>query len=244
MVLDYAPRFSCAIENDRMAQSSQNSKRQILGVISLNRAEQILTEWVNTDLKGVLQTNVWERLFRRCPEIVPIPLSEIVPVNDVNFDRFHQQMEMAETVAADLAMAWDRTDLRGFEWYTWKAQREYEFQAASARHGVTSSHLARRPGDDVDVEAIKAAIIESEEPPATITRIEAAIFHLRQNRKRALHCPNPDCPAPYFFASKKGQKYCSPECAKPAQRESKRRWWAEHRAKKVPKTRISDRRSK
>ncbi len=209
-------------------------------MISPVRAERMLTEWVNTDLEGMLQTNVWERLFRRCPEILPISLGEAVPANEANFDCFHQQMEMAEAVAADLAMAWDATDLRRFEWYTWKAQRDYEFEAASARHKVTPSHLASRPGDELKV---KAAIIESEEPPATITPVEAAIFHLRQNRKRALHCPNPDCPAPYFFAMKKGQKYCSPECAKPSQRESKRRWWAENRAKKVHKTPVSDRRN-
>jgi hypothetical protein len=222
-----------------MSKSSHKSPRQVLGVISPVRAERLLTEWVNTDLGGMLQTNVWERLFRRCPEIVPIPLSEIVPANEANFDRFHHEMEMAEMVAADLARAWESEDLRHFEWYTWKAQMEYEYQAASARHNAIEPELTM----ENRLKAI-AALTESSEPPETITPVEAAIFYLRGNRKRALHCPNSDCPAPYFFASKKGQKYCSPECAKPSQREAKRRWWAENRAKKAPKTQASERRGK
>jgi hypothetical protein len=41
-------------------------------------------------------------------------------------------------------------------------------------------------------------------------------------------CQNADCPAPYFFAARHGQKYCSEECARPAQREFKNNWWKEH----------------
>ena len=41
-------------------------------------------------------------------------------------------------------------------------------------------------------------------------------------------CGNSACPAPYFFAQRRSQKYCSEECAAPAQREFKRKWWSEH----------------
>jgi hypothetical protein len=44
----------------------------------------------------------------------------------------------------------------------------------------------------------------------------------------ARYCGNPECVAPYFFASRRNQKYCSDACAKPAQKEFKRQWWAEH----------------
>jgi hypothetical protein len=223
-----------------MSKSSHKRPRQILGVISAARAERMLTEWVNTDLADLpTDARAWERLFRRYPEIPSTPLSEISPFSEVNFLPFHHQMEMAEGVAADLARAWESANLRHFEWYTWKAQMEYEYQAACARHNLLEPGVTPE-----NAPAAIAAVTESAEPPETITPVEAAIFYLRQNRKRALHCPNPGCPAPYFFASKKGQKYCSPECAKPSQRESKRRWWAENRAKRVPKTRVSDRRSK
>jgi hypothetical protein len=45
---------------------------------------------------------------------------------------------------------------------------------------------------------------------------------------RMRHCPNPACPAPYFIARRRSQKYCSDACALPAQREFKALWWKNH----------------
>lgn len=45
---------------------------------------------------------------------------------------------------------------------------------------------------------------------------------------RTSRCENRDCHAPYFFARRRSQKYCSDACAVPAQREFKRKWWAEN----------------
>jgi hypothetical protein len=45
---------------------------------------------------------------------------------------------------------------------------------------------------------------------------------------RMRHCENPECPAPYFIAARRSQKYCSEACALPAQKEFKRTWWADH----------------
>jgi hypothetical protein len=66
-------------------------------------------------------------------------------------------------------------------------------------------------------------------PPDIATPMEALVYYFRRNARRALRCPNPDCEEPYFLASKKGQKFCSPKCARPAQLESKRRWWSKRR---------------
>lgn len=41
-------------------------------------------------------------------------------------------------------------------------------------------------------------------------------------------CLNPECPARYFFADRRTQKFCSEKCAEYAQREYKRRWWNAH----------------
>jgi hypothetical protein len=70
-----------------------------------------------------------------------------------------------------------------------------------------------------------------ESVPPDITPMEAALYHLQRIGDRARHCPNPECPAPYFIAMKKGQKYCSPDCAEPSRRESKRKWWNVNRGK-------------
>jgi len=50
-------------------------------------------------------------------------------------------------------------------------------------------------------------------------------------------CANPACREPYFVARRGSQIYCSPECAKPAQKEAKIKWWNEHGAKRREKSR-------
>lgn len=78
---------------------------------------------------------------------------------------------------------------------------------------------------------------------ATWANIWAAIWHAQKFADLMRVCPNPECPAPYFVAGKRSQKYCSKACAAPAQRELKRTWWTEHgptwrakrRAKHKPK---------
>lgn len=45
---------------------------------------------------------------------------------------------------------------------------------------------------------------------------------------RMRFCPTTNCPAPYFIAQRRSQKYCSDACSVPAQRECKRSWWREH----------------
>ena len=47
-------------------------------------------------------------------------------------------------------------------------------------------------------------------------------------------CRSRDCPAPYFISGRKDQKYCSPECAAPAKRAAKLKWWHENIGKKAP----------
>ena len=106
-----------------------------------------------------------------------------------------------------LRRAWTATDDRRFEWYLWKA--------LSVPTGI-SEWL-------------------HDEPSADATPFEAAIVHFRRNRARALLCRNKNCHAPYFFLTKKGQKFCTYECALPSLRAAKVRWWEKNRAKKGKK---------
>jgi hypothetical protein len=75
--------------------------------------------------------------------------------------------------------------------------------------------------------------LRPKEPPPQ-TPFEQAAFQFHRVAARARHCNNFDCPAPYFFARRKGQKYCTPKCAGVGEREAKRRWWHEnkHRIRK------------
>lgn len=40
--------------------------------------------------------------------------------------------------------------------------------------------------------------------------------------------PGGECSTPYFLKYRPQQEFCSEECAKPRQRETKRRWWDDH----------------
>lgn len=64
--------------------------------------------------------------------------------------------------------------------------------------------------------------------PLPESPIERAMDYLLKSHKRALHCENPQCPAPFFFGKKSTQRYCGEACAEHGQREAKRRWWGQH----------------
>jgi len=57
---------------------------------------------------------------------------------------------------------------------------------------------------------------------------EQALTYLLNSAKRTRRCKNTECPAPYFFADRRNQKYCSEVCALPEQRVFKRRWWQQN----------------
>lgn len=80
------------------------------------------------------------------------------------------------------------------------------------------------------------------------TELQRALYLLLQDSARAKICANPDCPAPYFLARKLIQRYCSPECLKPFQKQWKLRWWNEvgrkERARRLKKSRKRTRTTK
>jgi hypothetical protein len=65
-------------------------------------------------------------------------------------------------------------------------------------------------------------------PPPPETGIERALEFLLRQHHQTRYCPNRECPAPYFFAKKHSQRYCSEDCAQTAERETKRKWWTEN----------------
>ena len=65
---------------------------------------------------------------------------------------------------------------------------------------------------------------EQREALPVATPFEKAVQSLA--RAHTHRCQNPDCPAPYFLATRRTQKYCEKKCAEYGQREAKKRWWA------------------
>ncbi|HEX3740050.1 MAG TPA: hypothetical protein VHV29_10025 [Terriglobales bacterium] len=209
------------MENDSQSKSRHKLRNQILGVIPAKRAEKLLTEWANRGFPSFNENEEgWKRLFQRYPEMVA----------GISLE---QRLIMGPVVAEYLRKAWDSAnDLRRFEWYTWEAQHEHQMRMIQSAQTFVQSRSSYEAALAAEALRDRSILADHDGPPSIITPVEAAIFYLRQNRKLALHCPNPDCQAPYFFRRKKGQKFCSTECAKPSQKESKRIWWANKRSKK------------
>lgn len=67
-------------------------------------------------------------------------------------------------------------------------------------------------------------------PPRSPLPVEHAFEYLLVNGTLAFYCQNESCKAPYYFAQRHTQRYCSADCAAEGKRETKRRWWAAHGA--------------
>lgn len=74
----------------------------------------------------------------------------------------------------------------------------------------------------------RKTLLEALVEPPPINPFEVALIYLWENIHRTRRCQLSDCPTPYFFQKKKGQKYCSDKCSSDAQREIQARWWREH----------------
>jgi hypothetical protein len=112
---------------------------------------------------------------------------------------------------------WRAPDLRTKEWVIFRMLEGAMFQHSNPPSD--SGWRAYRVGSKK---------IRSLPPP---TLFEQIANYLRRRLHRLKICPNKDCPAPYFFAVRSSQVYCSDVCALPFQRAFKRQWWAKHGAR-------------
>ena len=155
-----------------------------------------------------------------------------------------------------LREAWKSTDARRREWFVFLLRRFHaemtrRLQTVKEDGGkklVSDSLVKKLQLDDFLKSENPARLLynlgDSElaleafhaEVPAP-TKFEETFFHLQKNLYRALICRNSECSAPCFFRKKKGQEYCSTDCAEWAKRASKRTWWQENRGKDSKKRR-------
>jgi hypothetical protein len=189
---------------------------KILGVLDRADAERFLADLAN--LKG--DTNAARRLYRRNKEIL---------------EHLHDEFEKEAgdpvggwfqfgLLRRRLQKAWETADARSRRWYSMQ-MRVYSWRDANeAFFKVPNSP------------DVTTTIFEDAPPP---TPFEAALWYFEESiGDRAKKCLNQDCPAPYFIATKRWQKYCSEACAGPANREAKRKWWREYGSSKRGKAAI------
>lgn len=120
----------------------------------------------------------------------------------------------------ELRLVWDAQDRRHREWYLFRLRDSFQHDV------IMADVMAKREPPNPGRLALRLAA------PPELTPFEAALFYFQTRLgELARHCGNVTCPAPYFIAKKKWQKYCSESCAGPATKEAKRKWWSENRAK-------------
>jgi hypothetical protein len=195
-------------------------KKDYLAGDVTKRAERVLMDWANvSDVKA--ETG---RLRKRYPELfagldteedlTPVSPGGLAwgPLDASLLDFFHGMSAAGvATVRAWLRKAWDAPDLRHQEWFIYKLREHYELWRYRAVDAV--SHIGG------PVEAPRS------DGPPPLNEFERLMYHFQRIVDRARHCENPECPAPYFFAVKRGQRYCSSKCSAPAQRQAKLNWW-------------------
>jgi hypothetical protein len=225
--------------------------------VPARRAESLLMEWANIPTEypievmrkveeaGVPRFTETEkaalaqidaaiaRLMKRYPEVFSSFPSVPPPPADAQSSIATSHWEIVAPIQRFLRLAWDAPGVREREWYIFKARDKYHFSTAYMPLWNNRMRAAHDTGKDLKQEMGWKTDEEdavSISPPA-LTPFEQVMYHFHRIADRARHCGNPECPAPYFFAKKKGQKYCSSKCSAPAQREQKREWWRRNRAK-------------
>jgi hypothetical protein len=120
----------------------------------------------------------------------------------------------------ELRLVWDAQNPRYRDWYLFRLRDS--FQHYGVMRDVMDKREAPNPG----------RLASSLAAPPALTPFEAALYYFQKRiGDRAKYCGAPDCPAPYFIAVKRSQKYCSLACAGTAGRAAKRKWWHEHKGR-------------
>lgn len=209
--------------------ASRQHHDQLLGGISIEAAERLVTSLANADLE--LKTRLRAQTQRYWPDL---------------WDRVGDTAEKAEERAVNILRRvrkylqdfWETQDPHAREWYIYRAREWYWL---SRVHQLDPAVQSLR--DELDTaETADAARSASSWLNITIdfaldkapyrTPFEESLFHLQSIAGKTRRCPNSKCQSPYFIASKKGQKFCSPGCARPTLLASKRNYWNEKRRTK------------
>jgi len=136
-----------------------------------------------------------------------------------------EQLELfAPVVRTTLCRLWVEKDARQRDWFCYRL-RDAHRQMVRYLEGWEEDTLWG--GADTPKRLTDYAL----QDVPRISPFEASIYWLQLNHTKMLRCANPLCEAPYFFRPEKSkrQTYCSPECADPARKGAKLKWWNENR---------------
>jgi hypothetical protein len=218
--------------------ASRNEGDQLLAGLSVEAAERLLTSLANAEMPNPhlphsevkQQSRLRAQTQKYWPDLWDHWGEE---PEEITTER---AFEILRKVRRYLQQFWKTQDPHERDWYIHRA-REWYWRARA--HGNPNVQQFRQEeAAATTVEDVRNAsswlnitIEEALDVPPKRTAFEESLFHLQTIADKTRFCPNLKCQAPYFIATKKGQKFCSPECARPTLLASKRRYWNRRRTK-------------
>lgn len=210
-----------------------NARRQrrdeLLGGVNIHAAERLLVSLANADLD--LPTRLKAQTHKYWPDLWEAVPGSATGVQD-------RALGILRKIRYYLQQFWETQDPHAREWYLYRA-REYFWLSRLHQLQPEVTHWRKQLATAETAEQVRIASswlnIWAEnalDKAPERTAFEESLFHLQQIAGKTRRCPNPTCLAPYFIATKKGQKFCTPECARPTLLASKRTYWNERRKKK------------
>jgi hypothetical protein len=163
---------------------------------------------------GVSDERIAQAIFH-IPDNAPFPFERMAALPpEVFLDEYRttQQQGMVPYLRSIFRATWVEPDAKVRRW-AW---------------AILRTDLARVafPGPYLEMISESGQVRLPKPPP--YLPLETAFEFLLDHHNRARHCPYAECPAPYFFAKKHTQRYCSEKCAQSGEKETKRRWWSEY----------------
>lgn len=207
--------------------------------LSRNRAEYVLQWLANlSDPPTGWPLDIFRRRFPELREF-------FAPAGECTSDQIRKS---AWGLREHMRAAWDAPDIRAREWYIFKVRDLHWrharfFQEQPVRDAIVQeaqralTRFKERLKDKLPEGALSELRQGAQdffrqreffgfvvEPPPPLSPLENLLSWFQRNAYRARHCANPECPAPYFFAQRRGQKYHK-DCTYYGQREAQKRYW-------------------
>jgi hypothetical protein len=200
--------------------SSKHIRFQNLVRIPDRKVKRFLVDYANMSDDGQRAIDAFERRYF---DIIPSPwllsshkktVEESAPNSLLRFIDERNLIRFTPSFRDALRAIWIAPDQRTKEWGVFRLIE-----------GAVISQTNPRPDEILGTLKIIDGSVAPLPPPSPL---EQCLQYLLRNATKTLICSNQDCPARFFFASRKSQKYCSTDCALPAQRFYKRKWWAKN----------------
>lgn len=174
--------------------------------------ERALVDWMNLKLPSLKPSEHEKKEFRAPYARLRLRYGSLAdPVSLVIIHSF-------------LHAAWDAPDLRSKEWFLYRLR---DVHAKMERRRTMSPELQLAVYNFAT--EMGATSPANAAPP--VTPVEEMCVYLLRNSRRARKCASPECPAPYFFSTKRRQVYCGIQCSRVAKLAVKRRWFHRNKSK-------------